>query len=313
MPSSGQHNSSPELSRAAEIVRRCYLPFMLLAVNGLGIWLSSRHAPEWTILAVLVAAVSCSFVAERIVPYEREWNVDRGDSRRDLAHAGVNELLQLGALLLLPVLVGWFALGSLWPSSWPFVVQVLLAVLVLDAGITFGHYASHRVPVLWRFHAVHHSVKRLYGFNGLMKHPLHQLFETGVATIPLVLLGLPTTVATALVFCVAVQLLVQHSNVDASVGPFRSALAVSEVHRFHHLKWAGVGDVNFGLFTTLWDRMLGTAVWDPARRFDSDDLGIAARPDFPIAYFDELADPFRRYPSNSTGPNGRPTTTSRSK
>ena len=71
-------------------------------------------------------------------------------------------------------------------------------------------------------------------------------------------------------------------------------LALNQVHRFHHLKWAGIGDVNFGLFTTLWDRMLGTSVWDPARVFTSDDIGIGAEPDFPVAYRAQLVKPFRR-------------------
>ena len=49
----------------------------------------------------------------------------------------------------------------------------------------------------------------------------------------------------------------QHSNVAYRVGPLRSALAPNECHRFHHLKWPGVGDVNFGMFTLLWDRLYG--------------------------------------------------------
>jgi sterol desaturase/sphingolipid hydroxylase (fatty acid hydroxylase superfamily) len=276
-------------------VRYLYLPTMLLGVNGLGILLAARGAPKATVAALLLGAIACSFLAERVLPYETSWNQDRGDGARDVAHAVMNETLQVGSLLLLPTLVGWFALGDLWPTTWPFLLQVAVAVLVLDAGITFGHYASHRYGALWRFHAVHHSVERFYGFNGLMKHPLHQLFETALGTAPLVLLGMPTAVATALVSCVAVQLLLQHSNVDYAMGPLRLVLALNRLHRFHHLRWPGVGDVNFGLFTTLWDRLLGTAAWDPHKRFGSADLGIDKRPDFPVGYIAQLADPFRSH------------------
>lgn len=269
---------------------------MLVGVNAVGISMASAAAPKGVVLGVLLVAVGCSFAAERVAPYEPSWNRDRGDTRRDVAHALVNESLQTGSLLTLPVLVGWFGLRGVWPASWPFFIQVLGAVLVLDAGLTLGHWASHMVPALWRFHAVHHSVERFYGFNGLMKHPLHQLFETALGTAPLVLLGLPTKVATALMFLVAVQLLLQHSNVDYAAGALRRALSLNQLHRFHHLRWAGVGDVNFGLFTTIWDRLLGTAVWDPAKRFTSADIGIAKRPGFPVGYLDQLADPFRSHP-----------------
>jgi sterol desaturase/sphingolipid hydroxylase (fatty acid hydroxylase superfamily) len=140
---------------------------------------------------------------------------------------------------------------------------------------------------------VHHSVKRAYGFNGLMKHPLHQTLETAAGFAPLILLGLPTNVAYAVALCAAVQLLLQHSNVDYRVGPLRVVLALNQAHRFHHLKWAGIGDVNFGLFTLIWDHLLGTYSYDPERRFSSDDLGMAAKPHYPNGYLAQLAEPFR--------------------
>ncbi|MGW0480634.1 hypothetical protein [Nonomuraea sp. NPDC003214] len=55
----------------------------------------------------------------------------------------------------------------------------------------------------------------------------------------------------------------------------------------------GVGDVNFGLFTLAWDHLLGTFSYDPARRFTSGQLGMAAEPDYPTAYPAQLAEPFR--------------------
>ncbi|MEU6037688.1 sterol desaturase family protein [Actinomadura sp. NPDC047616] len=156
--------------------------------------------------------------------------------------------------------------------------QVLAAVLAADAGITLVHYASHKIGVLWRFHAVHHSVRRFYGLNGLMKHPLHQTIEMTASVTPLLLAGLPVDVASALALAVAVQLLLQHSNADYRIGPAKHVLALNEGHRFHHLKWAGIGDVNFGLFTLIWDHLLRTYSYDGARRFTSDDLAWPPNP-----------------------------------
>ena len=100
-------------------------------------------------------------------------------------------------------------------------------------------------------------------------------------------------VAAALAACVAVQLLLQHSNVDYRVGPLRRVLALNEGHRFHHLKWAGIGDVNFGLFTLVWDHLYRTFSFQPDRVFTSDDLGMAAKPTYPDGYLDQLVEPFR--------------------
>jgi sterol desaturase/sphingolipid hydroxylase (fatty acid hydroxylase superfamily) len=171
-------------------------------------------------------------------------------------------------------------------------LQLLVAIIAADLGITLVHYASHRSALLWRLHAVHHSVTRLYGFNGLMKHPLHQLLETLGGTLPLLLLGLPVEVALLLGFSVSIQLLLQHSNVDMRIGGLRHVFAWAPVHRLHHLKYGTAGDVNFALFLPLWDRLLGTALHLPGYALADDDLGIGDRPDYPQGYLAQLREPF---------------------
>ncbi len=266
------------------LVRYGYVPFMLLGVNGAGIALITAGASKAWLIGVLLVAIATSFGAERVLPYRPEWNLPHDDEHRDVAHAVVNETLALTSIAALPIMSALIPWQGWWPHQWPFVIQVLAAILVADLGLTLAHLSSHKIPVLWRLHAVHHSVTRAYGFNGLMKHPLHQTLETAAGVTPLLLLGLPTTVAYALAFAVAVQLLLQHSNVDYRVGPLRAVLALNQAHRFHHLKWAGIGDVNFGLFTLFWDHLLRTYSYDPARLFSSDDLGMAAKPDYPSGY-----------------------------
>lgn len=283
----------PRAGTAAALVRYGYVPLMLLGVNGAAITLMAAGRSKAWLLVLLALAISLSFAAERVLPYHRPWNAPLGDRGRDLAHAVVNEGMPLLSLATFPVIAQLTTAADLWPSDWPFLVQVLVAILVADAGLTLAHYVSHRSAVLWRFHAVHHSVKRFYGFNGLMKHPVHQTAETLAGLAPLLIIGIPVPVAGALTLAVAVQLLLQHSNADYRVGPLKHVLALNEAHRFHHLKWAGIGDVNFGLFTLIWDHALRTHSYDPARAFTSDDLGMAAKPHFPVRYLAQLAEPFR--------------------
>ncbi|WP_107660350.1 sterol desaturase family protein [Nocardia suismassiliense] len=266
---------------------------MMLGIGGTAIALArTPAAPLWLLLLVLVG-IGLSFVVERIIPYAGDWNTSHNDAGRDAVHGVINEGGLLLTVLVVPIAAALSPLQSFWPDSWPLPAQVLLAVLVTDMGITLVHYASHKIGVLWRFHAVHHSVRRFYGFNGLMKHPLHGGVELLAGTLPLLLLGMPAVVAEVLAVLIAVQLLLQHSNADYRVGPLRYVLALNEGHRFHHLKWAGIGDVNFGLFTLIWDHLLGTFSFDPQRRFTSDDLGMAAKPNYPDAYLAQLAEPFR--------------------
>ncbi len=276
----------------ASVIRYGYVPFMLIGINGAAAFLAARNSSELWLVGLIVVAVGCSFAAERILPYRREWNDGLDDAGRDTAHAFVNESFILVSVAAIPLLAAVTPFHHLWPGTWPFVAQLLIAVLVADFGITTIHLASHKIGWLWRLHAVHHSVRRFYGLNGLMKHPLHQAAEMLGGVLPLIIMGVPVQVASALAVCVAVQLLLQHANVDYRVGPLRSLLALNEGHRFHHLKWAGVGDVNFGLFTLLWDHLYRTYSFDPQRRFTTEDLGMAAKPHYPTGYFSQLAEPF---------------------
>ncbi len=276
-----------------ELVKVSYVPLMLVGFLAAGLIAIVSGFGYGSLPVLLLLAVGVSFAAEQLVPYEEDWNLKHNDSRRDFIHAVVNEAVNACSVALLPLIVAFVPSFGLWPAEWPLWGQLLLAILIADCGITLVHYASHIFPVLWRFHAVHHSVKRMYGFNGLMKHPLHQIIETLGGTFPLILMGIPLDVAALLAFAVAIQLLLQHSNVDVKIGPLRYFLALSPLHRFHHIKWPVEGDVNFGLFTTIWDQLLGTAVYDAERRFCSDNIGIAKEPDYPNAYFTQLIQPFR--------------------
>ncbi|PPJ00265.1 sterol desaturase family protein [Nocardia cyriacigeorgica] len=287
------------------LARYGYVPVMLVGLNGLGIAAAAAGAPKYWLLVILAVAVAASFLVERIIPYQDIWNHDQGDCIRDRIHAVVNESLILVSVSAIPLLAAVVPTPGIWPRSWPFLLQVMAAILIADFGITAVHLASHKIGVLWRFHAVHHSITRFYGLNGLMKHPLHQTIEMAAGVAPLILIGLPVDVASALALAVAIQLLLQHSNADYRVGPAKYVLALNEGHRFHHLKWAGIGDVNFGLFTLIWDHLFRTFSYDPNRRFTSEHLGMSAKPHYPKGYVDQLAYPFTAAGGCDTAPQPR--------
>ena len=69
---------------------------------------------------------------------------------------------QLSSVLNVPVLSN--AVGRL-----PWFVQFFLAVLVADLAEYLIHRAFHKVPFMWRFHAIHHSSKALGLDRGLTR------------------------------------------------------------------------------------------------------------------------------------------------
>ncbi|MBP7703693.1 MAG: sterol desaturase family protein [Caulobacter sp.] len=275
------------------LIRYGFAPAFFLGFIGSAVWLVSSGQSTWLLLPLVLVAIATLFAAERLAPYETAWNEARGDLGRDTLHALVNETSAALGVAAIPLLAGLSPGAGIWPEDWPLWAQLALAILVADVGITLAHYASHKWQPLWKLHAVHHSVERLYGFNGLMKHPLHQMIETIAGTTPLLIIGLPMDVAALLGFAAAIQVMLQHANVDMRIGPLVYVWAVAPAHRHHHLASATEGDVNFGLFTTLTDHVLRTFVANRTAPRDGQ-VGIANAADYPRAYWRQLVEPFRR-------------------
>lgn len=171
------------------IIKHGYAPvFFVGFIGGAVVFIQGGGNPLF-LIGLLLIAIAVSFTAEWIAPFEKAWNRSKGDAGRDWVHAIVNELSNGLSIALIPLLAALTPGFGTWPGDWPLWLQVAMAILVADFGITMAHYASHKIEVLWRLHAVHHSVERMYGFNGLMKHPLHQAIELTAGTTPFVAAG----------------------------------------------------------------------------------------------------------------------------
>lgn len=272
------------------ILRASYLPAMAGMATAA---VAAAHQQRWLFVAVAVmVAIGWNRLAEYVAPYEVQWNRTRGDRSRDVLHAVANESLTIVALLIAPVFTGRLPWEARWPSELPFAIEVTFAVIVADIGITVAHVASHRVRSLWRLHAVHHSATRLYGFNGLMKHPLHQSIETLAGVAPLLLLAVPTPVGAALGAVVVIQLNVQHSNATYLAGALHRWCAFNQGHRLHHRNRVPDGDVNFGLFLLVWDRILHTYAAPASGAVRDGAVGLAGVADYPTQWFAQLREPF---------------------
>ncbi len=128
------------------------------------------HTPylglDWLILDLL-GSTTVFVLLEKLFPLNRTQVVFRKEWQTDLTHFGVNHLL-VGLLLLVVNFFIHRLLAWVGPAPFqqrgehiPYLPQVLLCVLVADLMEYTTHRAYHEVPWLWKFHAVHHSVKTL--------------------------------------------------------------------------------------------------------------------------------------------------------
>lgn len=158
------------------------------------------------------------------------------------------------------LLVGW---AHAWfdnlPLSWLW--QLLAGLAIIDCADYFLHRAFHSVPLLWRFHRVHHADHHLDVSTGARAHPVEALLVTGSFFVILSLVGLPLWVeATRLVLVNPVTVL-QHANVRFPPWLerfFSPVLVTPEIHRIHHSRKQADFDRNFGQLLSFWDRLFGS-------------------------------------------------------
>ena len=249
------------------LISTFFLPIALGVT--VGVFLLVRKMGGNLELAVVVPSVLillAAGVAERGPAYRRDWATGRGDQRTDLTSAALlfavfDPLLKWALPVLLLALVGPQVIqggAAIFPSHWPFVVQVVLATLLAEFTSYWSHRLHHRLPALWWLHALHHGSERLYWLNNFRIHPLNYAINYVFGFAPLLLIGTPADVVLGYLALTYPVLMLQHANLPLRSGWLNYVFSTNEVHRWHHAGNAADGDRNFGRALVLWDMVFGT-------------------------------------------------------
>jgi len=188
-------------------------------------------------------------------------------------------------------------------------ILTLALFLAYEFAYWLDHYLSHKVPLLWRFHRVHHGAESLSLLTNFRVHPIDTLVFAAIVALVLgsvegvcrYMIGpglqpwqVGHTNILMLVAAVAVTHL-QHSHLWISFGPKwgRHALGAAH-HQIHHSADPRHHDRNFGSTLALWDRLFGTFHMPAARRETlSFGLGEAGQHGWRAALLDPLIGPPR--------------------
>lgn len=257
-----------------------YSGLLQVAVGKLAYW---SYVP-------LITAIGIGLVAilEHIRPYEQEWLVDHDDTVVDILHATLSIIMIFIAAECVTLFRQLIHISSFWPTTLPIWPQLLVVGLIIDFGLWWMHWLSHKKRFLWRLHALHHSPERLYWLNGERRHPLSALLLAAPGIVCVTLMGAPANVIGAWMGLTAIHLAFQHANLDYSLSYFRHLLGVAEVHRWHHKH--GFGRKNLGEFWMIWDYLFGT-YYDEAQPVRAGQVGL--RTTLPKTYFKQLLWPFK--------------------
>jgi sterol desaturase/sphingolipid hydroxylase (fatty acid hydroxylase superfamily) len=234
---------------------------------------------------------------ERWMPHEETWTTSDGQLGADLSHTLVSNGAIQG-LLVFSGMIGLSAVGTalgepsfgIWPRHWPLTLQIVLGLIVSEFAMYWAHRIAHEWTPLWHFHAVHHSVEKLWIVNSGRFHFVDAVKSVLPGIAILLMLGAPMEVLTWLSALGAFIGTLTHCNVAMRFGVLSAIFNTPELHRWHHSMDLREGNKNYGENIMLWDWLFGT--WFNANRRPPATIGIPEA--MPIRFRDQIVWPFRQ-------------------
>lgn len=201
---------------------------------------------------------------ERLFALRREQKIFREGWLTDAIHFLLNRFLIDGGSLVVIVILAIFWRWIINPefqaqvAAQPFLLQFLEAVLIVDVFSYFYHRLSHASPLLWKFHAIHHSSAQMDWLASARLHPLDQIFSRVFSFVPLYALGFTKETFGAYLFFAVFVAVFNHSNVRLRFGFLRWIIVTPEYHHWHHSNDAEAQNKNFSGQLPLLDWLFGT-------------------------------------------------------
>lgn len=189
---------------------------------------------------------------------------------------------------------GWGLFNALALPGW---IEALAAILILDFVIWGQHLISHRVPLFWRFHRMHHADRDIDVSTAIRFHPVEiaasMLLKIGVVY----LLGASPWAVLAFELLLNGTALFNHANLrlpPALDRAVRLVLVTPDMHRVHHSIHRHEHDSNYGFALSVWDRIFGTYRPEPEAGHDAMVVGLEWQDERPSRLGWSLLLPFRR-------------------
>lgn len=179
-------------------------------------------------------------------------------------------------------------------ASTPFWAQLLILFVVRDFIQWNVHRLLHRVPWLWKFHQVHHSVRQMGFAAHLRFHFMETIVYRTIEYVPLAMIGFGIQDFILVhLFTLTIGHL-NHANIYLPLGPLKYFFNNPQMHIWHHAQDLPEGKygVNYGLTLSVWDYLFNTA-WIPRDGRDIK-LGFPDVDEYPHNFFGQMWKPFRR-------------------
>jgi sterol desaturase/sphingolipid hydroxylase (fatty acid hydroxylase superfamily) len=254
---------------------------------------------EFVAIGVQIAAIAVILTLEVFIPFKKKWGDIRTVTRADVIYfllaAPIDRLqtfLLIGLLAQTAQYHHYIQVFHFWPSDAHVLLQLLLVTLVVDFFKYWYHRWTHEVPVLWRFHSIHHSLDRLEMLRASYFFPIDIFLTVAIGTLALLMFGVSYEVIIFHNVFAGITGLLNHSNAGLNCGIFDHVLNSIGHHRAHHSVDPPGVDSNYGSFFNFADRVFGTR-YLPEDQGGFDPLGLGESYQMPDTFLAQVAAPFR--------------------
>lgn len=213
-------------------------------------------------------------------------------------------------IIAIPASASWAQVngfGVFNQLDWPVWAEILAAFILLDFAMWVQHLATHKIPVLWHMHKVHHADPDMDVSTAMRFHPLEIFVSTLWKALCVALLGTPALVALAFEAWLGANALFNHGNIelprwlDRLIRPF---LVTPDMHLVHHSTTVAEQHSNYGFALTIWDLIFGTYKSESCFGRASQPIGLDEAQDArPAGFYWSAMLPFS---SKITPPNSPP-------
>ncbi|MEM6549880.1 MAG: sterol desaturase family protein [Pseudomonadota bacterium] len=190
---------------------------------------------------------------------------------------------------------GWGLFHSL---AWPIWAEVLIAFVIFDFAIWLQHVLSHKIPVLWRLHRVHHSDRDIDVTTAIRFHPVEIAFSMLLKIGLVYALGAPVVAVILFEIVLNGAAMFNHANIRIPAAidrRLRWLVVTPDMHRVHHSVERTEHDTNYGFNLSIWDRVFGTYTDQPEGGHQGMTIGLPGhQDDRPTRLGWSLAFPFLR-------------------
>lgn len=228
-----------------------------------------------------IAAAGAIFVLERLLPLRRRRENQLPHTARNLAVVAITATATsvVERIVLEPVqrVVEQRHVGLLGGFTRHPHARMILGTLLLDYTLWWWHWMNHRLPLLWRFHLVHHVDRDLDASTALRFHFGEMCLSVPYRAAQVLIFGIDRTTLGVWQRLLIISILFHHSNLrlPSALDRLLTLLIVTpRMHGIHHSDWREETNSNWSSLFSWWDWLHRTMRLDVSQ--DSIRIGVPA-------------------------------------